>query len=142
MDQLQARVDRMTEALSESGHVLAAEASQTAMQINMYRSARTPLPHWTPDEARNPEGTLRKAAARVFERVAEDEAALQALLRGGETFLEPPPPRKLEDRRTRTLRILAKSICGELISNGFDEREIVRLASEILTAVSVESKIK
>ena len=88
---VQARVDSMTDALSEYGHQLARDASHTALQINMYRSMRQPLPGWTPEQARNPEGTLREFAVRVFQQVADDGSALLALQKSGEFFVEGTP---------------------------------------------------
>jgi hypothetical protein len=51
-----------------------------------------------------------------------------------------PPPSKLNDssERNRGVRILAKSIFKELTSQGYDSKQIVSLATELISEVTAD----
>ena len=59
-----------------------------------------------------------------------------------QTLMKPNPEVNMAADRNRAMRILAKSIFRELSAQGYDERQIVNLATELISEVTANIAAK
>ena len=80
-------------------------------------------------ERRDPPGGSRSNQLSFQRLAARARAARVVLTRGKETMTD-------REAKTRAVKILAKSIYRDLEAQGFDEKQIVALATELISEVT------